>query len=173
MKIRRFNESNNIIFDKHFIGTIDHLTEDSKNTLLKIFGTLNFPYDLQIFNHSASRGKRGSQSVNILDVDVYILKKLLKVSFLSSGNIFQKHDKINISFMTGDIYSGNEISIEKRYDDGRLMFSIPIARYENNKWKIYSGQDGFQFIHDNKVSLTQDDLYELEIKRNMKKYNLI
>ena len=173
--ITLFEKFDNFIFGEHFIGTLEDLTDESKNTLLKIFGTLKFPYKIQIYNSEIKYIKKNiayTQDIEILDVDVYILKKILKVSFLSCGNIFQQFDKININFVTGDIYSGNEFSINHRKDDGRLSFSIPVARYEDNKWKIFSGQDEFQFISDDKVSLTQKDLNDIKAKKTIKRFNL-
>jgi len=96
--ITLFEKFDNFIFGKHFIGTLDDLTDESKNTLLKIFGTLKIPYKIQIYNSEIKYIKNNieyTQDIEILDVDVYILKKILKISFLSCGNIFQKHQRMD------------------------------------------------------------------------------
>jgi hypothetical protein len=162
----------NIKFGRTRNASINELTEDSKKMILNLFNTLNIPYDIDIYNHSeyGEGFKFDNQSVDIRNVDADIIRKILKVYFLRYENfyILKDDDKIDIGFSTGGIYSGFEISLDKREDD-KLQYSIPIASFKDNKLVLKAD---VSCVPNNKIELTQKDLDEIRIKKSEAKYNI-
>ena len=165
--ITNFKIFENVVINNYWQKnvSINELTDESKETLLKIFNTLSIPYDLDIFND-----KWKLQSVIVKDVNIEIIKKILNVNSLYQDyDLLKVASKLDITFTTGDIYTNKYFSLESRGIGGDLDFSIPIATFKNDKWCIDSD---IKYTLGDNSTLTSDDLETYRLERDTKKYNL-